>query len=81
MKILRKLATGVLSLYSDNHALPMLAELQFEDIIFGVFPKAGGSVLESHGYWPRNSVGDIVDMLLQMLEVIVFLPGRVGRIS
>ncbi|KAG5353006.1 hypothetical protein C0989_011154 [Termitomyces sp. Mn162] len=69
LKILRKLATGPLSLYSENHTLPMFSELQFEDIIFGVFPKAGGSVSEAHGYWPRNSVGDIVDMLLQMLEI------------
>ncbi|KAG5719374.1 hypothetical protein E4T56_gene13533 [Termitomyces sp. T112] len=73
LKILRKLATGPLSLYSENHALPMFAELQFEDIIFGVFPKVGGSVLRAHGYWPRNSVGDIVDVLLQMLEALVFI--------
>ncbi|KAG5719375.1 hypothetical protein E4T56_gene13531 [Termitomyces sp. T112] len=73
LKILRKLATGPLSLYSENHTLPMFSELQFEDIIFGVFPKAGGSVSEAHGYWPRNSVGDIVDMLLQMLEALAFI--------
>ena len=73
LKILRKFATGSLSLYCDNHALPMFSELQFEDIIFGVFPKAGGTVLEAHGYWPRNSVGDILDMLLRLLEVIVLL--------
>ncbi|KAG6889430.1 hypothetical protein C0995_001198 [Termitomyces sp. Mi166 len=68
LKILRKLTTGALSLYSENHTLPTFAELHFEDIILGVFHKAGGSVIEAHGAWARNSTGDIVDMLLQMLE-------------
>ncbi|KAG6889432.1 hypothetical protein C0995_001200 [Termitomyces sp. Mi166 len=68
LQILRKLATGALSLCSENHTLPMFAELQFEDIIFGVFPKAGGCVVDALGAWPRNSTGDLVDMLLQMLE-------------
>ena len=47
----------------------MFMEFQFEDIVFGIFPKVGGEVLDAFGFWPKNSVGDIIDMLLQMLEV------------
>ena len=47
----------------------MFAEFQFEDIIFGIFPKVGGEVLSAYDYWAKNSVGDIIEMLMQMLEV------------
>ena len=47
----------------------MFMEFQFEDIVFGIFPKAGGEMLYAFGFWPNNSVGDIIDMLMQMLEV------------
>ena len=51
----------------------MFIEFQFEDIIFGIFPKVGAEITYLFGYWPNNSVGDIIDMLLQMLEVRVTL--------
>ena len=69
LKILRTIATGENCLLSTNHALPMVMELQFEDIIFGIFPRVGGDMSLAFGFWPNNSVGDIIDMLLQMLEV------------
>ena len=47
----------------------MIMEFQFEDIVFGIFPKVGAEMLDAFGFWPNNSVGDIIDMLLQMLEV------------
>ena len=47
----------------------MFMEFQFEDIVFGIFPKVGAEVLDAFGFWANNSVGDIVDMLMQMLEV------------
>ena len=47
----------------------MFAEFQFEDIIFGVFPKVGGEAMYAYRYWAKNSVGDIIEMLMQMLEV------------
>ena len=47
----------------------MFAEFQFEDIIFGIFPKVGGEILVAYNYWAKNSVGDIIEMLMQMLEV------------
>ena len=69
LKILRTIATGENSLLSTNHTLPMIMEFQFEDIVFGIFPKVGAEMLDAFGFWPNNSVGDIIDMLLQMLEV------------
>ena len=68
LKILRTVATGENSLLSTNHTLPMFMEFQFEDIIFGIFPKVGGEMFDVFGRWPNNSVGDIIEMLLQMLE-------------
>ena len=84
LKILRRIASGEHSLYSTNHALPMLAEFQFEDIVFGFFPKVGGSLKFAYDFWPKNSVGDIVDMILQMLEVcwtVIFAPWMLFNIS
>ncbi|KAF8964364.1 kinase-like domain-containing protein [Flammula alnicola] len=73
LTVLRRLATGENSLLSNNHTLPMFAEFQFEDIIFGVFPKVGGTISEAYGFWARNSAGDIVEMLMQMLEALAFI--------
>jgi hypothetical protein len=47
----------------------MFMEFQFEDIVFGIFPLVGAEMSYLFGYWPNNSVGDIIDMLMQMLEV------------
>ena len=47
----------------------MFRELQLEDIVFGIFPLVGAEMSYLFGYWPYNSVGDIIDILLQMLEV------------
>ena len=47
----------------------MFMEFQFEDIVFGIFPKVAADVMYAFNIWPYNSVGDIIDMLLQMLEV------------
>lgn len=69
LRILRKIATGVNSLFSNNHVLPMLSEFQFEDIIFGIFPKVGGELRDLYGNWARNSAGDIIEVIMQMLEV------------
>jgi hypothetical protein len=69
LKILRTIATGENSLLSNNHTLPMFMEFQFEDIVFGIFPLVGAELSYLFHYWPNNSVGDIIDMLMQMLEV------------
>ena len=72
LDIIRKTSTGPFALLSNNHCLPLIKEFVFEDIIFGVFPKTGGLFEEAWVSWTRNSVGDILDMLLQILEVITF---------
>lgn len=69
LSILRKVATGPNTFLSNNHALPMYTEVHFHDIIFGIFPKAGWMLADAYRWWAKNSVGDIVDMLMQALEV------------
>jgi hypothetical protein len=36
-------------------------------IIFGIFPNVGGEITYAYGYWAENSVGDLIEMLMQML--------------
>ncbi len=69
LDILRYIARGRRSLYHYNHALPLLQEIHFEDITFGVFPCVGQGVREAYNHWAKNSVYDLVDIILQMLEV------------
>jgi hypothetical protein len=45
----------------------MFMEFQFGDIVFGIFPMVGAHMLYAFG--SNNSVGDIVNILTQMLEV------------
>ncbi|CAL1711514.1 unnamed protein product [Somion occarium] len=73
LALLRKIAAGPLSLTSSNHCLPMFREISFEDVVFGVFPKTGGCMDEAFGAWAENSVGDVLDMILQTLEGLIFL--------
>ena len=63
------MAQGPQSLFSENHMLQMLEEVQFDDITFGIFPRVGSSLSEAYGRWAQNSVGDVLDMLMQALEV------------
>ena len=72
LSIIRKISSGPLTLLSNNHCLPLIKEFVFEDITFGVSPKIGGLFEEAWRAWTRNSVGDNLDMLLQILEVIIF---------
>ena len=51
----------------------MFREFQYEDLTFAIFPKIGARVADIYGAWAANSVGDIVDILMQMLEVSFFL--------
>ena len=69
LNILRKLARGTNSLLTDSHIVPLWHEVHFEDIIFTVCPYVGFNMRGAYGEWAKNSVGDILDMLLQALEV------------
>ena len=72
LEALRRLATSPTTLFSDNGVLPMLQEIQWFDITFCLFPLSGVNLSEVFGasaHWNKNSVGDLMDMLLQALEV------------
>lgn len=71
LNILRKVAQGDLSLLSSNHVLPLSEELHLDDITFGVFPKVGYTLAHAYGFYAKNSVGDIIDMVMQALEVSI----------
>ncbi|KAF4617190.1 hypothetical protein D9613_006219 [Agrocybe pediades] len=68
LDVARRLGTGPRSFLCNNHVLPLLYEFEIEDIVFGVFPLVGASMTVAFDYWPKNSVGDVLDMILQMLE-------------
>ncbi|KAL7283813.1 hypothetical protein ACG7TL_003253 [Trametes sanguinea] len=55
LKILRLIAQGSLAFYSNNHTIPLLDTIDFEDITFGIFPKVGFRVAEAYGHWAQNS--------------------------
>lgn len=69
LEILRKLARSTTTLRTDSHIVPLWDVVQFEDIVFTVSPYVGYNLLLAYGAWAKNSVGDIVDMILQALEV------------
>jgi hypothetical protein len=69
LRILRRLATGPQSMLVKNHIIPLLQELSYQDMIFGVFPRMAVSMDRSVCSWPKNSVEDILDMICQALEV------------
>ncbi|KAK7691879.1 hypothetical protein QCA50_005283 [Cerrena zonata] len=73
LKILRKVATGPLALLSNNHTLPMVDTIEFEDVTLGIFPLTGNDMEMAFDFWAQNSVGDVVDMILQALEGLAFL--------
>ena len=69
LRILRKLARGPPSLMVENHIVPVWGEVQLEDITIIYYPYIGNDMEDCYGRWAKNSVGDIVDMILQALEV------------
>ncbi|EPT04427.1 hypothetical protein FOMPIDRAFT_1028156 [Fomitopsis schrenkii] len=70
---MRKLAHGSRSLLTDNHVVPLWKEVQFDDLVFTVVPYVGHSMRECYGEWAKDSVGDIINMILQALEAIAFV--------
>lgn len=72
LEALHRLATSPSTLFSDSGVLPMLKEIQWLDITFCLFPLGGVNLSEVFGDtadWNKNSVGDLMDILLQALEV------------
>ncbi|KAI0766336.1 hypothetical protein BD413DRAFT_570126 [Trametes elegans] len=72
LRVLRRTACGPSSLLTNNHAVPLWREVHFEDIVFGVFPFVGARLSDCYMPYNKNSVGDILDMLLQCLDALAY---------
>ncbi|KIM39229.1 hypothetical protein M413DRAFT_29411 [Hebeloma cylindrosporum] len=46
---------------------------RYLDIVFGIFPKVAARVSDMVGLWAKNSVGDVLGMIMQMLEGLAFI--------
>lgn len=69
LEVLKYMARGATSQATPNHAVPLFELLELEDITFGVFPRIGCSMAYAYRFGTENSVGDVIDMVLQCLEV------------
>ncbi len=71
VEILKLLSRRHYSVVDRNHAIPLFELIKYENVTFGIFPKIGFSVFVAYGpmSWAKNSVGDIVDMFMQCVEV------------
>jgi hypothetical protein len=67
-RILKRIACGQEVLLQDNHVLPLLYELVYQDITFGIFPRVSVCMERSICSWPKNSVGDVLDMIMRALS-------------
>lgn len=47
----------------------MIDEIHVGHLVFGVFPRVGGRMYEAYHRWAANSVGDVLNMFMQALEV------------
>ncbi|KAI8982909.1 kinase-like domain-containing protein [Trametes punicea] len=73
LNVLRYISRGLRSQATPNHAVPLFDIFQLEDITFGVFPRVGFSMADAYGSWAENSVGDVIDMIMQCLETLGYL--------
>ena len=64
LEILRDVATGYTAMLGENHVLPMLRELQLEDMTFGVFPSGS----DAFSPW-FDTVGEAFDAIIQIMQV------------
>ena len=69
VEILQLVAQSYYGTTNTNHAIPLLDLIDFEDVTFGVFPRIGFPCRDLTSSMFMNSVGDIVDVLLQCIEV------------
>ncbi|KAL1745779.1 kinase-like domain-containing protein [Schizophyllum fasciatum] len=73
LRILRFLATAPQVLLSENHTIPLLREIDIEDLTLGVFPRVSQPLDDVYTNWSKNSVGDVLDMILQALEGLALI--------
>ncbi|KIK68189.1 hypothetical protein GYMLUDRAFT_255963 [Collybiopsis luxurians FD-317 M1] len=69
LDILREIATGKNAGIDRNHSLPMLQELHYKNLVFGVFPLVGS--LFSDPWFP--TVNDVLEAMSQIMEGVAFL--------
>ncbi|KAL1685106.1 hypothetical protein GGG16DRAFT_129605 [Schizophyllum commune] len=73
LQIYRKLGTGLRSMDCTNHVLPLLREIQVGNITLGLFPRVADTMEVVFGFWAKNSVGDILDVIMQALEGLEYI--------
>lgn len=64
LEILRDVATGHTAMLGENHALPMLHELQLEDMTFAVFPSGSDNPFSP---W-FETAGEAFDAIIQIMQ-------------
>jgi hypothetical protein len=69
LRILRRLSCSPDRLLASNHILPMVKEIHSQDIVIGVFPRTTYDLGDLLSRRRRNSVEDILHMVIQALEV------------
>lgn len=69
LKVLKYMSRGIMSQAAPNHVVPLFELIELEDIVFGIFPRIGFTMRDAFDSWAENSVGDVLDMALQCLEV------------
>ncbi|KAL1667471.1 hypothetical protein GGF50DRAFT_124799 [Schizophyllum commune] len=73
LRIWRKLATAPHALMCENHTLPLLQEINLEHVTFAAFPYVAQPMERIYGGWAKNSVGDILDAVMQALEGLSYI--------
>ncbi len=71
IEILKLLSRNHYSVIDRNHAIPVFEFLDYQDVTFAIPRKVGFSMLFAYGSlsWAKNSVGDLIDMIMQCVEV------------
>ncbi|KJA17228.1 hypothetical protein HYPSUDRAFT_70886 [Hypholoma sublateritium FD-334 SS-4] len=77
LNILRFLSQPPDNLLSNNHILPMISEIVYHDIVFGVFPLLGERV--QNAMLPmihKSTIEDVVYMIMQALEAVIYIHSK-----
>ena len=69
VELLKLISRDAIAMLHSSHTLPLLDLIELEDITLGVFPKAAGSVNFAYGFWAKPTVGDILNIVVQCIEV------------
>ncbi|KAH9848843.1 kinase-like domain-containing protein, partial [Lenzites betulinus] len=73
LHVLKHLGRDWLSQATPNHVVPVFEFIELGDITFAILPRVGFNMLEIIFSGMENSVGDLLDMILQCLEALAFI--------